>query len=134
MKTVKKLCNGCDSLQYIWKRHNGELFCKKCWLSRSTQNNKKSTAKSIPHFSKKRSVDNKEYLKLNKQFLLNNPTCQLSIPGHCTLLATEVHHTFCGADREQYYLDISTWKSSCRACHSWCHTNSKSAKLLNLIK
>jgi predicted CXXCH cytochrome family protein len=60
--------------------------------------------------------------------------CQAHIPGICAKVACDVHHTYAGSNRQQYFLEVETWKALCRMCHTWVHNNPKSAKELGLLK
>jgi hypothetical protein len=52
----------------------------------------------------------------------------------CMVNATDVHHTFSGADRSVYYLIQSTWFPVCRSCHDWIHKFPKEARILGYLK
>lgn len=130
----KKICFSCQTEQFIWKRHEGNPICKKCWSTHKSKNISKPTVrKEIPRVSKKRAKQDIEYLKLRLEFLNKNNLCQIKFPG-CTSFATDVHHTRNGSDRAVYYLIQSTWMASCRSCHQRIHLNSKEARLLGFLK
>lgn len=133
MQAKKKICSGCDTEQYIWKRHEGEPYCKQCW---STHKSKELTGKPtgiIPKVSSKRKKKDEEYSKLRARFLTENSMCQVSVAG-CTHYATDVHHTYAGSDREAFYLVQSTWKAACRNCHDYIHGNPSKARALGWLK
>jgi hypothetical protein len=52
----------------------------------------------------------------------------------CAHGATDVHHTYNGANRDAFYLVQSTWLAACRNCHDWVHMNSKDARELGYLK
>ncbi len=76
--------------------------------------------------SKKMAKLNREYSKLRKEFLENNPLCNAVI-DNCGLTATDVHHM---KGRGLYHLDIKTWLPVCRSCHMWIETHPEDAKEL----
>lgn len=134
MKVQKKLCNQCNTIQFIWKNLGGKKLCKSCSLTGvKVFKPTKKIAKPIAPRSPKRIQEDRVYAVKRKQFLELNPMCQAHLQG-CTQQATDIHHTFWGADRSKYFLDISTWKSCCRFCHDQIHTqlSSEEAIAMNL--
>jgi hypothetical protein len=132
MQSKKKTCSGCNTEQYIWKRHLGEPYCKSCW---SCHKSKDPTQKPtfIPKVSSKKKKQDQEYLKLRERFLTEHTLCEVKVAG-CMMHATDVHHTRSGSDRAVYYLIQSTWLAACRNCHDWVHLNSKKARELGYLK
>ena len=75
----------------------------------------KKKAKPIAKHSKKREVQNKEYLTLRKVYLENNQYCTVKLIG-CNKLATEIHHA---KKRSGYRLtDVLNFVAICRSCHT----------------
>lgn len=137
MQQKKKLCNGpCNSLQYIWKNTAGKRYCKSCWSAHSARPRIKPTSvqKRIPARSPKRAKEEREYSAERIKFLNMHTMCEANMPGICTGTATDVHHTYAGSNRQQYFLQVDTWKALCRMCHTWVHNNPKAAKELGLLK
>lgn len=89
------------------------------------------TPKAIPKFSDKRKVENLKYLAQRIVFLgkKENKICPIT-----KWPATEIHHTYCGKDRAQYYLDESTWIAVSRDGHNWIHDNPKEAREQGFLK
>jgi hypothetical protein len=58
--------------------------------------------------------------------MYHNEMCQAHLPN-CTNIATDVHHK---SGRGINYLDVSTWMSVCRTCHTWIELNPLKAKSL----
>jgi len=89
------------------------------------------TVKAIPKFSDKRKVENLKYLAQRIVFLgkKENKICPIT-----KWPATEIHHTYCGKDRAQYYLDESTWIAVSRDGHNWIHDNPKEAREQGFLK
>jgi hypothetical protein len=134
MTPKKKMCAGCDTEQYIWKRHLGDPFCKSCWSTHESKNIKKPTVrKEIPRVSKKRKKQDAEYLKIRMDFLNENKMCQAKLPG-CSSFATDVHHTKGGSDRAKHYLDVDSFMAVCRACHNRIHNSPAEARELGYLK
>jgi hypothetical protein len=120
-----KICTGCQEPSYIYKSEGkSDKFCKLCWF-------KKEKPKAIAPVSKKKKEEMDIYSKLRTGFLIINPHCQVKLPG-CTIRATDVHHLYSGRDREKYYLKTTTWKSSCRTCHSVLHNELSSEEAVSL--
>jgi hypothetical protein len=133
MQVKKKTCSGCNTEQYIWKRHQGEPYCKHCWSCHKGDATSQKPKNIIPLVSSKRKKQDQEYLKLRKVFLTERTLCEVKVAG-CMMHATDVHHTYAGANRNVYYLIQSTWKASCRNCHDWIHANPEKARELSYLK
>lgn len=138
MIAKKKLCDGCDTLQYIWKNVDGKRYCKQC--SSNTGVAKLSISKPtarqspIPPRSQKRSKEERLYTAQRIIFLQENECCMIRLPGICTNKTTDIHHSYSGKDRQEFFLNESTWYAVCRACHDWCHSHSKEARELGYLK
>lgn len=89
------------------------------WKPKERKPIKKSTT-AIAKESDKRKEENKIYRPLAKQFIIDNPECQLRLE-ECKGISSEVHHLYSGASRSKYFLDMSTWKASCWHCHHIVH-------------
>ena len=136
MKSKLKECDSCNKLTVIWKNHEGFKYCKYCWSCQKTINSdssQKPTDYKIPLVSSKKKKKDQEYLKLRERYLTENPLCMVKVNG-CSHGATDVHHTFAGANRDAFYLVQSTWKAVCRNCHDWIHTNPAEARTMNWLK
>lgn len=119
-----KQCQDCGiTVPNFWKRILGKGYCKNCA-------NKHSKPKSLPKISKKKMVENQEYSILRVEFLTKHPTCQAKLPG-CTIISTDVHHM---QGRGKYTLDVTTWLSACRACHTYIENNPDVAKEYGFTK
>ncbi len=81
--------------------------------------------------SAKRAKENQSYLKVRKLYLENNAFCEVY---GCKDMATEIHHTYSGKDRNAYYLDASTWMAVCRQCHNNIHANPIESRKLGYLK
>ena len=95
----------------------------------------KKPKKRIPPMSKKRERENKEYLRLRKEFLGAHPYCEACqivwskwLPVHP---ATDVHHM---EGRGVNFLRVEMWLPVCRKCHRWIHDNPSEARRLGLLK
>lgn len=129
LEPKKKTCFKCETEQVIWKNHNGNKYCRQCWLKESVSNTKTpyiKISKPIKSKSDKMSALDQTYIVLRKKFLENNSGCQAKI-HECTLQATDVHHK---KGRGLYYLDTKTWLAVCRSCHNWIELHPKEAKEL----
>lgn len=79
--------------------------------------------------SKKRSVLNREYSRLRREYLAKHPTCEVCQ----TSPSTDIHHK---VGRGKYLLHVGTWVALCRACHTGpfgVHNNQAWARANGLI-
>ena len=128
LQVKKKICSGCETEQVIWKNHNGNKYCRQCWLKdHSTPLPKKLPTPIKPKADKQHPLD-KLYSVMRIKFLEENPGCQARLTD-CTLQSTDVHHK---KGRGPHYLDKATWLSVCRSCHTWIELHPIEAKELNL--
>lgn len=93
--------------------------------------------KRIRTVSKKRQKENKEYTRLRKEFLVENPLCLPCLErydmhkhnsgvGRPTIgAASEVHHK---ARRGKFLLRVDTWLPVCRQCHKEIEENGEWAR------
>ena len=80
---------------------------------------KKKKVYTIPKVTAKRKEENKAYTPLRKKYLEDHPECQVKLLGICTLKALEIHHV---STSHKDFLNIKTWKSSCKECHRHLET------------
>jgi hypothetical protein len=131
-----KICDGCNKERPIWKSSGtgGLKLCQQCWsCHKSGEDIQKPTSSDIPRVSAKRAKKDTEYAKLRTRYLNENNLCRIMVSG-CSQMATDVHHTRSGSDRNTYYLVQSTWLAVCRTCHSWIHLNPEKARILGYLK
>ena len=121
MKHKKKNCNGCESLQFIWKNDKGNRYCKNCWYKAKEPLAKPLKKKQINPKSKKMQIIDVAYTKFRKKFMQDKPMCEASLPG-CNKASTDVHHK---KGRGENHLVVSTWMSVCRQCHTWIEEHPK---------
>ena len=133
MLQKKKLCAGCGEITYIWKNIEGERYCKWCCNQKEPPKPKKQKYYTINPKSEKRKAQDIVYNQLRKKFLTDHPYCMIHGKG-CTGQATEIHHSYSGADREKYYLDTRTWFAVCRVDHDAIHANTIQSKELGYLK
>ncbi len=135
MKQKLKICDNCQKPSVIWKNHEGNRYCQRCWTSLKLElpNNKsKPTAprQPIARVSDKRSKEERIYAGRRVIFLAKNPTCQANLPGICTKKSCEVHHK--KGRIGKLYLDETFWLAACSACHVWIEAHPVEAKALGL--
>jgi hypothetical protein len=127
----KKVCSGCNTEQYIWKRHLGQPFCKSCWSCHESKDKPKTKVPSkLKQKSDKQKAIDKAYTLMRKEYLTKHPMCEIKLPG-CNGQACDIHHT---AYRGINTLAQATWLAACRECHDWCHKNPKEARELGYLK
>ena len=118
-------CKKCgEYCKVYWQRTEDGGLCKSC---------SKQSTKPLSKRSKKKVQDDLEYSKLRKDYLSKHPICEVKLPG-CSIVSTDIHHTYSGTNKQKYYLDTTTWKAACRACHTFIHDklSSDDARELNL--
>ena len=130
MKNLK-VCSGCNKESVIWKNHEGNKYCQYCW--NKVKSGDPEYKNVVPKVSDKRKKQDAEYLKLRYRFLSDNTMCKINVAG-CSTKASDIHHTFAGANREAFYLIQSTWMASCRACHSYLHEHPAIAREMGWLK
>lgn len=81
---------------------------------------KKEKKKHLPikKLSKKREAQNKIYLVLRKEFLEQNPYCQIKFEG-CSNLSVEVHHS--EGRIGTLLTNVEYFVATCRNCHRIHH-------------
>ena len=91
----------------------------------------KKKPKPIPKVSAKRKIEDREYTIKRLQFLAQpeNQRCPITMEK-----ATEIHHTYSGANRSKYYLDESTWVAVSRNGHLWIHANPAESREQGYLK
>ena len=130
LKPKEKLCANCNKLKLIWKTDGRNRYCKDCWyqLEKPTTRKTNKPIKPIRSKSSKLAALEQLYSKLRKDYLESNPSCQASLPG-CSRVSTDIHHM---KGRGPFLLDVASWISVCRQCHTWIELNPNEAKELNL--
>ena len=123
IKQKKKLCNNCNTDQFIWKNDSGNQYCKSCWYKTKSTNVKPLKKLSINQKSKKMQIIDQAYSKFRVKFLESNPMCQAALHC-CTISSTDIHHR---KGRGKYHLIINTWLSVCRSCHIYIEQNPEEA-------
>lgn len=93
----------------------------------------KKKAYTIKKKSKKLSVEEKLYLVLRKDFLIDHPVCECGrkdAKGNiCQRPAVEIHHK---KGRGKLLNVVEFWLAVARVCHNWIGDNSKAAMELGL--
>lgn len=82
----------------------------------------------LAKMSAKRKKEGRIYTKLRKQFLEDNPICQMRVQCEHAR-STEVHHK---KGRGKFYLDVTSWLASCFYCHKWENSHRNAAVELGL--
>lgn len=128
-----KICSACGNERPIWKNHEGNRYCKRCWARRHNPwGPPKIDGKKLRPVSKKREAQNKVYSELRRVFLNKpeNGICHARLSG-CTGSSQEltIHHK---KGRGIYLLDVSTWIPLCVSCHRWVTDHPEQAEALGL--
>lgn len=110
----QKICTECNNPKPIYKNVKDEegvyhRYCAQCYFA--------SNKKEINKVSEKQKVRNKEYSVKRMKHLVENPMCQIALPG-CTKFATDIHHV---EGRGINTTNEETFKSLCRNCHQKVH-------------
>lgn len=130
MQAKKKICNNCNTEQFIWKNDKGSRYCKNCWYKSKVEDRKPLIRKPINQKSKKMKIADQAYTILRKKFMENKPLCEAAL-NCCNGGASDVHHK---AGRGENHLKVDTWLSVCRACHTYIHENPKESRELGLLE
>ena len=132
IKRKLKICNGCGNERPIFKNKMVDdmrmQLCADCARKEHVQ--LKPTTKQIKKRSDKKVMEDRLYTILRKKYMDEHPNCEINTAS-CTTVGTEIHHTHYRTGEN--YLDITTWKTSCRACHNWVHQNPIEARELKLL-
>src|ERR1035437_6527684 len=104
--TNQVLCKGLCRYHY-WLNNKAKHSVVK------TGDNAKGRRPAIAKLSAKRKVQEAEYQKLRLDYLNEHQSCEIK-HRDCTHFATEIHHTYSGKDRNTHFLDVSSWKATCR--------------------
>ena len=122
IQVKKKICDGCETEQVIWKNHNGNKYCRQCWLKDNSTPLPKKLPKPIKPKSDKKNIQDQLYTVLRNKFFQNdnNKSCKARLKN-CTLAASDVHHLYSGSSRSENYLNVKEWIPVCRSCHSKIH-------------
>ncbi len=113
-------CKTPDCPNPVENRDKG--LCSSCGHAlRKAERNALKTKKvyTIPKATAKRKEENKAYTPLRKKYLEDHPECQVKLLGICTGKALEIHHV---STSHKDFLNIKTWKSSCKECHRHLET------------
>lgn len=109
-----KKCKNCQ-MPFIPSYSTAQVVCGYvCGMEYARKLNESKVKKPINKVSKKKSAENKVYSTLRKVFLESKPECQAKLSG-CTWQSTDVHHA---KGRGKETLNIKTWISVCRSCHT----------------
>lgn len=76
----------------------------------------KAKRKPLAKFSEKKADKLKPYAVLRRNYLKENPVCELHLQ-ECQGLSQEIHHC---STSEKDFLNTKTWKASCVSCHRRC--------------
>lgn len=157
MKPKLKECGGCNKMTILWKAKRklpdgtiSPALCKECASKQPIQvkntykvisNKPKQTSlkplkviklrKAINKVSSKEQKRQAAYLVLRKEYMKQYPECQVRLP-ECSHVAVDIHHLHFGADRYGHFLDSTSWKSTCRHCHSTLHDKLSNEQLIEL--
>ena len=96
--------------------------------SATVKQNKPTKRYKIPHRSPQRAKEERLYLKLNREFLIEHPSCQAQIPGQCTYQSSEVHHKKGRVGK--LLTDVTNFLAVCHNCHEWIENHTIEAQEL----
>lgn len=101
------------------------------YLRKSERDEKKAALKKpqkIAKMSEKKADKVKSYAPMRRQYLKENPVCEIGLAG-CDGNSSEIHHCSMSA---LDFLEISTWKASCQSCHRKVETELSAEERRNL--
>lgn len=115
-----KLCKFPDCEAYTMNEQVDYRGTHLHYLRKSDRDFKKAALKVPPKrpskFSEKKAAKILPYAILRRNYLNENPVCQIRIDGVCIGPSEEIHH--CSMS-DLDFLEVSTWKASCVVCHRW---------------
>ena len=116
LKAKKKLCVGCKSEQYIWKKQGRDRYCKPCRFKHiaTTKPVKFKKPQPIKKVSAKMSAQLTVFTQVRRVFMEKHSMFEARLPG-CNIHSTDVHHK---KGRGKHLLDTTPWLSVCRSCHN----------------
>lgn len=140
-------CRCCDAKNTIMYAHNekDEGLCGRCLKDPNRKEKTKAEKdkaavikelkeiakpKPIARRSVKRSKEEREYAKLRKKFLGENPLCVLAVEHDCTIHATEVHHS--KGRIGELLLAVEHFIPVCHNGHVWAESHPIEAKELGI--
>lgn len=137
MEPKLKDCKNPDCDKQFLQYNSLKPYCsweceKKCKPAKTKEpkvyNIKRTPIKTV---SDKRKAKDKIYRILRKEFLSRPDNQYCAVKPH--LKSVEVHHKYCGKDRDKFYLDTTTWLAVSRAGHNWIHENPAQAREMNFL-
>lgn len=81
--------------------------------------------KSVKPVSAKQKTKNHEYSERVKVWKVENPICDVQIPGVCTGKTEDCHHS---KKRGDLLMVEKYWIPVCRSCHTWIGDNAEEAR------
>lgn len=102
------------------------------WKEKQAQIKRSKAVKPLSKKSDKQKKIDAAYRVLNISYLTKNKVCMAQFEGICQGRATELHHTYFGSNKRKHYLNESTFKALCVACHWHLHNNMDSDELVKL--
>lgn len=123
-KLKKKKCRvcGCEFKPY----KSTDMVCSGKCASIYARDHLTRQKTHIKQVSDKRKIENTKYAKLKKAFMAlpENKYCPVAKKVfNQSIETTDIHHTYSGADRQKYFLNVNTWIAVSRKGHRWIHDN-----------
>jgi hypothetical protein len=125
----KKICDGCQIENFIWKTVAGKKYCLPCSQRLFPYKQKTQVKKFISPISEGRAKSLKKYRVVRDQYLKDHPICEF--PG-CQDMKVELHHK-CGRVGE-LLTNSNYFCSLCNSHHKFCELNPLEAQRLGLSK
>lgn len=129
-----KECSGCHKPRKIWKNIDGQKFCQSCAYKRQPSKTRTVSTRTISFRSEKRIIQDKQYNKLRKDFLIEHPCCVAQLAG-CTGYDTDtltIQHKRGRVGK--LYLDTRYWITLCLNCHRWVNEHPNESIELGLAE
>lgn len=124
-RSTDRFCNFHSTAIKLSKRQEASVK-----RAKRSEKGRKVGKTAIKKVSDKRAIQLREYSKLRKQFLKDNPNCAV----YPYLKATEIHHKFSGANRNRFFLAVGTWMAVSREGHNFIHSNVSLSKERGYLK
>ena len=126
-KPHRAVCRDCHKDRLLVVKAGRCALCQQIY-----NREKKGLSKKVPPIKKvsdKKAAQDVLYKVIHDAYLKAHPKCEIQFKG-CTNISSEIHHIYSGSNRSSHYLDDTTFKASCRFCHSFLHDKMSAEELI----
>ena len=106
-------------MPYRMKRKCNKIGCKKLTYNSYCEEHAKQVYKERDSY--RQTAQERGYTSMwvrnSKQFLKENPLCEICYEAHRLTPATVVHHRIDHKGDQELFWDVSNWQALCKQCH-----------------